>query len=69
MKGAVDALDGWRDMPRNHAKKRPVDIRCQRAVLCGAEGDRTLNLCIANAALSQLSYRPRGRGLRLGAEG
>ena len=24
----------------------------------GAEGDRTLNLRIANAALSQLSYRP-----------
>lgn len=24
----------------------------------GAEGDRTLNLCIANAALSQLSYGP-----------
>ncbi len=24
----------------------------------GAEGDRTLDLCIANAALSQLSYRP-----------
>src|SRR5208337_5544171 len=24
----------------------------------GAEGDRTLNLSIANAALSQLSYRP-----------
>ena len=26
----------------------------------GAEGDRTLNLSIANAALSQLSYRPAG---------
>jgi hypothetical protein len=25
---------------------------------CGAEGDRTLDLRIANAALSQLSYRP-----------
>jgi hypothetical protein len=25
----------------------------------GAEGSRTLDLCIANAALSQLSYRPR----------
>src|SRR3989344_8351387 len=25
----------------------------------GAEGDRTLDLCIANAALSQLSYRPK----------
>ncbi len=27
----------------------------------GAEGDRTLNLCIANAALSQLSYGPNRR--------
>jgi hypothetical protein len=27
----------------------------------GAEGDRTLDLCIANAALSQLSYRPVDR--------
>jgi hypothetical protein len=25
---------------------------------CGAEGDRTLDLRIANATLSQLSYRP-----------
>lgn len=24
----------------------------------GPKGDRTLDLCIANAALSQLSYRP-----------
>jgi hypothetical protein len=30
----------------------------------GAEGDRTLDLRIANATLSQLSYRPtRGRAL------
>ena len=28
----------------------------------GAEGDRTLNLSIANAALSQLSYRPSAAG-------
>ena len=27
----------------------------------GAEGSRTLDLCIANAALSQLSYRPFSR--------
>jgi hypothetical protein len=26
---------------------------------CGAEGDRTLDLDVANVALSQLSYRPR----------
>ena len=25
----------------------------------GAKGSRTLDLCIANAALSQLSYRPK----------
>ncbi len=29
-----------------------------RLAINGAEGDRTLNLSIANAALSQLSYRP-----------
>jgi hypothetical protein len=29
-------------------------------VFCGAEGDRTPDLCIANASLSQLSYGPRG---------
>ncbi len=28
----------------------------------GAEGSRTLDLCIANAALSQLSYRPDSEG-------
>lgn len=28
------------------------------SIRSGAEGDRTLNLSIANAALSQLSYRP-----------
>ena len=31
----------------------------------GAEGDRTLDLCIANAALSQLSYRPSGERPRI----
>ena len=25
----------------------------------GPEGDRTLDLCVANAALSQLSYKPK----------
>ena len=28
----------------------------------GAEGDRTPDLCIANAALSQLSYSPMRQG-------
>ena len=30
----------------------------ERSESNGAEGSRTLDLCIANAALSQLSYRP-----------
>src|ERR1017187_9339911 len=38
----------------------------QSKTLNGAEGDRTLNLRIANAALSQLSYRPnRITGIKL----
>ena len=32
----------------------------------GAEGSRTLDLCIANAALSQLSYRPESAGMAAG---
>ena len=32
----------------------------RKAEKSGAEGDRTPNLCIANAALSQLSYGPVG---------
>ena len=35
----------------------------------GAEEDRTPDLCIANAALSQLSYFPVFGPLRLGATG
>ena len=31
-------------------------------VFGGAEGDRTPDLCIANAALSQLSYSPKVEG-------
>ena len=30
-------------------------------VFGGAEGDRTPDLCIANASLSQLSYGPKNR--------
>ena len=30
----------------------------QRHAAGGPEGDRTLDLCVANAALSQLSYKP-----------
>src|SRR5690606_1681992 len=45
-----------------HAKKKgPETIR---ALACGgAEEDRTPDLRIANATLSQLSYRPEDRGL------
>ncbi len=45
--------------PRPQARTRPRD--CQSEKFGGAEGDRTLDLCIANAALSQLSYRPTTR--------
>jgi hypothetical protein len=41
----------------------------QQAFISGAEGDRTLNLCIANAALSQLSYRPKDRANWPGTRG
>ena len=30
----------------------------------GAEGNRTPDLCIANAALSQLSYSPKREGIK-----
>ena len=42
-------------------KKAPEIIRS--LVSGGPKGDRTLDLCIANAALSQLSYRPEGGAL------
>ncbi len=32
--------------------------RPRRLAAGGLEGDRTLGLCVANAALSQLSYKP-----------
>jgi hypothetical protein len=32
-----------------------------QVIIGGAEGDRTLDLRIANATLSQLSYRPNSR--------
>jgi hypothetical protein len=47
--------------------KKPGERRCglahsvadlRNVQISGAEGARTLNLRIANAALSQLSYRP-----------
>ncbi len=44
-----------RVLPR-HA--HPWPAMSERSESNGAEGSRTLDLCIANAALSQLSYRP-----------
>gem|GEM_PF-1532894 len=48
-----------------HSFGKSKNPRCQRVTAGvfrnlegGAEGSRTLDLCIANAALSQLSYRP-----------
>lgn len=38
--------------------KKETRRRKRRRVISGAEGSRTLDLSIANAALSQLSYRP-----------
>jgi hypothetical protein len=53
-RGASDRDDpkSWLD-PRMQVPGFP-----KPETLNGAEGDRTLNLRIANAALSQLSYRP-----------
>ena len=39
-------------------KKRKWPVQPAILVVGGAEEDRTPDLCIANAALSQLSYRP-----------
>ena len=47
----------------SHPKqKSPVHRKSGRGFSSGAEGSRTLDLCIANAALSQLSYRPELAG-------
>ncbi len=42
-----------------------VEIRLATELLGGAKGDRTPDLGIANAALSQLSYRPYLKGFRV----
>ena len=47
---------------------KPGDARLRKAV-GGAEGDRTPDLRIANAALSQLSYRPESGGAILASPG
>ena len=45
-----------------HARPRSGHCQSEKGGIGGAEGDRTLDLCIANAALSQLSYRPTNEG-------
>ncbi len=58
------------DADRRRSSRRPVfklgscrwTVNAGNGRNGGAEGDRTLDLCIANAALSQLSYRPTKRG-------
>ena len=39
-------------------KTRSAYCKTRRFYIGGLEGDRTLDLCVANAALSQLSYKP-----------
>jgi hypothetical protein len=43
---------------QNCQKEKPRKSLTHKAFRSGAEGIRTLDLCIANAALSQLSYGP-----------
>jgi hypothetical protein len=45
-------------MPSASTNPTLLRVRSRIDTANGAEGDRTLNLRIANAALSQLSYRP-----------
>src|SRR4051812_27397447 len=50
---------GSRAIRDKSSKKGPLRFLAS-GLSSGAEGDRTLNLRIANATLSQLSYRPSG---------
>src|SRR5262249_51822039 len=64
----------WAAQPRS-GKARPTEIRTntdsfgQSSRFGGAEGDRTPDLRIANATLSQLSYGPVARGADYGQRG
>ena len=40
-------------------KTRSAYCKTRKFYIGGLEGDRTLDLCVANAALSQLSYKPK----------
>src|SRR6185312_16042743 len=54
-------LGSNQDSPDPESGVLPVTPRGSTALNChGAEGDRTPDLCSAIAALSQLSYSPRG---------
>ena len=57
-------FEGGGDVHASSLEVETVEARVSgpqpKRVLCGAEGDRTPDLRIANAALSQLSYGPRG---------
>jgi hypothetical protein len=55
-KGYRIAADKKRVQPRNNKALR--NSLSRKALWSGPEEDRTPDLCIANAALSQLSYRP-----------
>ena len=76
----LDRSGGWRehtvpnptggklpDLPgaSNSAAMQRDALRGHGGMNGGAEGDRTLDLRIANATLSQLSYRPIGNNLLL----
>ena len=58
---AVAAEEG-RDETAPNAKRPPALEQMAFSNLSGGEGSRTLDLSIANAALSQLSYAPRQYG-------
>ena len=45
-------------LPGAVTRKSPVVVKLQGFSYGGSEGARTPDLCIANAALSQLSYKP-----------
>src|SRR5271166_4805702 len=54
----VHAMHAQSNSSRTGSGAGVVSAHDQRDLPNGAEGNRTLNLSIANAALSQLSYRP-----------
>ena len=51
--------------PRKVSPPWRLNASSENELRSGAEGIRTLDLCIANAALSQLSYRPKESHVRL----